>query len=155
MHETGLITGDPQIKMQYKTFFRDITVKHDVALRNWPLKHLQSPGSMGHSLPAITKLLNLVNSGEVYFELLEAEELQELMEAEEERITSGEVVVITRKTRKDAGTRKRQDDELGSDSDEPPAKKARTTIAKPAAKKASSKTKKSSHRSTSLVVDSE
>lgn len=48
---------------------------------------------MGHSLPAITKLLNLLNSGEVYFEVLEEEELQLLIEEEEEKIASGEVVV--------------------------------------------------------------
>lgn len=59
---------------------------------------------MGHSLPAITKLLNLLNSGEVYFEVLEEEELQLLIEEEEEKIASGEVVVTVRKTRKDAGT---------------------------------------------------
>lgn len=151
MQITGLITGDPKIKMQYKTSFRDITVKHAIALRNWPHTSLKSPGSMGHSLPAITKLLDLVTSGEVYFEALEADELQELIDEEEERIASGEVVVTSRKTRKDAG-RKRGDERSDSDSDEPPSKKARTSVTEPTTKKASSKKKKTAYRSASLVA---
>lgn len=111
---------------------------------------------MGHSLPAITKLLNLLNSGEVYFEVLEEEELQLLIEEEEEKIASGEVVVTVRKTRKDAGTgqrgvgRKRQEDS-GSDSDGPPSKKARTSHGT----KSTALNKKTPHRSASQVVDSD
>lgn len=156
----GTITGEPKLKMQYKTFFRDITIKQHVALRNWPHKELKSPGTMGHSLPAISKLLELVTSGEIFFEMVDEEELQEMIEAEDEKIASGEVVVTARKIRKDIGTsqqgtNKRQledSDTSGSDSNGPPAKKARTLIAGPAAKKAR---KKATNRSASLVVDSD
>lgn len=139
----GLITGEPKLKMQYKTFFRDITIKYRVALRNWPQKQLNAPGSMGHSLPAITKLLDLVDSGEIFFEILEEEELAQMVEEENRRISAGEVEVATRRIRKDAGTKRQlAADESGSDSGDPPAKKARKSTAK-------------SIRSASVVIDSD
>lgn len=139
--------------MQYKTFFRDITLKHHVALRNWPFKELKAPGSMGHSLPAITKLLDLVNSGEVFFEVLDADELQEAIEEQHGRMVSGEVASSSRAVRKDMGQTKRRrsrddSDESSSDSDRQLSKKAKTSIV--VAKKASSK-----YKSSPQVVDSD
>lgn len=145
----GLISGQPKAKMQYKTFFRDITIKLQVVLRNWPHKQFKAPGSMGHSLPAITKLLDLVNSGSIFFEVVDDEELQQMIEDENRKIATGEVEVATRRIRKDAGTTsKRQrnsgSDESGSDSDDPPVKKARKSTGK-----------SSKFRSASIIVDSD
>lgn len=153
IYKPGLVTGNPKIKMQYKTFFRDITLKHHVALRNWPHKILQAPGAMGHSLPAITKLLDLVTSGEVFFEIVDADELEQIIEEQDEMVASGEVLVVSRKPRKDTGQSKRRQlhddsDESGSDSNQPPPKKAKTSVAV-------TKTVPSNYKSASQIVDSD
>lgn len=155
IRKPGAVTGEPKAKMFYKTFFRDITLKYDVVLRNWPHKQLKAPGSMGNSLPAMIKLLDLVNSGEIFFEIVDEEELQQLIEEEDEKISGGEVEVATRKTRKDAGLKRRlvaadDTDESGSDSGDGPqaaaSKKARKSTAKPI---------KTAYKSASVVVDSD
>lgn len=157
IRKPGAVTGEPKAKMFYKSFFRDITLKYNVVLRKWPQKELKAPGSMGNSLPAVTKLLDLVNDGEIFFELVDEEELQQLTEEENRKISSGEVEVATRRIRKDAGLKRSLDsedvddtDESGSDSGDGPGaaggKKAR---------KLTTKRTKTAHKSASVVVDSD
>ncbi|KAF7975663.1 hypothetical protein HWV62_8749 [Athelia sp. TMB] len=148
-----LITGKPKMKMVYKDFFRAITLEYNVVLRNWPHREFKSPGSMGSSLPAVLKLLELMTNGDVYFEVVDEDELKELKEEEDARIASGEVVVVVRKRRKDAGTgqqgygRGGHESGSGSEADRPPAKKAKASAA--------SGSKKPAHKSAPMVIDSD
>ena len=61
-HSLGEITGDPTAHMEYKNYHRDIIMKHQVQLVNFAHAKLQSPASMGTSLPVFVKLLEALES---------------------------------------------------------------------------------------------
>jgi hypothetical protein len=109
--------------MEYKNFHRDVLVKHGVQLLGWPFRKLQSPGSMGSSLPVFVKILKSMEADEIRFELLSLEEVQRLDAEHEASIAAGDVdAPKQRKIRSDTGKRKRKtkrrDDTSGSSSED-------------------------------------
>jgi hypothetical protein len=109
--------------MEYKNFHRDILVKRRVQLVGWPFPKLQSPGSMGSSLPVFTKILKAIENEEIRFESLSLKEVQRLDNEHEAKIAAGELEgPAERKIRSDAGKRKakkrKQRDDTSEESDD-------------------------------------
>lgn len=93
--------------MEYKNFHRDVLIKRSVQLLNWPHTTLQSPGSMGSSLPVFTKILKAMESGDIRFESLSRKEVERLDNEHEASIAAGELEgPVERKVHSDAGKRK-------------------------------------------------
>jgi hypothetical protein len=144
----GEITGDPTAHMEYKNYHRDIVMKHQVQLINFTHTKLQSPGSMGTSLPVFVKLLEALESGHCHFEKLTPKEVEHLDEVHlAELAASGEVMPV-RKIRSDAGKpkgkkKRRQitdsSESSGSEDDEPPVKKKRMSASRISGPSAKSK----------------
>ena len=91
----GEITGDPTAHMEYKNYHHNIVMKHQVQLIGFTHTKLQSPASMGTSLPIFVKLLEALESGHCHFEKLTREEVKQLDEVHLAELTaSGEVVPV-------------------------------------------------------------
>ena len=95
--------------MEYKTYHRDIVMRHSVQLVGWPHSKLQSPSSLGNSLPLFARILEALDNGSCRFEELTEAAVTELDKDHQAKIASGELSdAKPRKIRSDAGKRKRK-----------------------------------------------
>jgi hypothetical protein len=102
--------------MEYKTYHRDIVMGHSVQLLGWPHTKLQSPSSLGNSLPVFVKILEALNNGSCRFEELSEKDVAELDEQHQAKIASGELPdAKPRKIRSDAGKPKKRKEVRESD----------------------------------------
>lgn len=118
--------------MQYVNYEEAIVQRYGIELQGWTYDKFVNPSELSTSLPLLRKLLTAIDTGSCKFVKLTAEELRKRLETYKKKVESGELKIRERKTRSDAGKRKRKDrdgiDE-GSEDDEtndenlPPRKK--------------------------------
>lgn len=110
---SGEITGEPDAHMEYKNYHRDIVLRYQIELVGWPHPKLQSPGSLGTSLPLFLTILEALENGDCRFEVLTPEGLDALDIKYKADVAAGIVAGPTkRKKRSDEGqTKKRKEPE--------------------------------------------
>jgi hypothetical protein len=97
------ITGNPKAVMQYSRYEEDIVQRYGIVLEGWTYENLVNPSELSSSLPPLTILLEALKSGDCKFVKLSAAERKEREAAYQAKIASGEVVLVKRKHRSDAG----------------------------------------------------
>ncbi|KLO07569.1 hypothetical protein SCHPADRAFT_945183 [Schizopora paradoxa] len=143
-------TGNERAVMNYTNTHREIVMKYGIRLEGWSHKKWANPSELGSQLGPLQTLLKDLRKDKCRFVKCTPQELQDLQEKYEKDIADGKIEVKERKTRCDAGQKRKQMDEDededsdgaddGSDDDEqPPPKKARG--AKATATKVANKSK--------------
>ena len=112
------ITGNPNAVMQYVNYEEAIIQWYGIELKGWTYDNFVNPSELSTSLPSLQKLLNAINTGDCKFVKLTAEERRKRLETYKKKIANGELKVRERKTRSDAGKRKRKDRDSSNESSE-------------------------------------
>lgn len=100
------ITGDPKATMKYVDYEELVVFKYGVELLGWTFDKFASPSSLSTSLPGLRKLLDAINNGKCKFVKLSPLEVKRRREEREKQVEGGTITAKTRKTRKDAGTKR-------------------------------------------------
>lgn len=112
--------------MQYARYEEDIVLNYGIELVGWTYDNFVNPSKLSTSLGPLTTLYDALKSGECKFVKLSPAELKERETAYRAKQASGEVQVLKRKRRSDAGKPRKKaksqkaveshiDDEEGSD----------------------------------------
>lgn len=108
--------------MQYVNYEQDIVQRYRVVLEGWTYDKLVNPSELSTAVEPLRHLLNAIKNGSCKFVKLSSEERKRRAAEYEAKLASGEVTGKQRKTRKDAGVkRKRQvatDEEDDEEDDE-------------------------------------
>ncbi|KIJ58419.1 hypothetical protein HYDPIDRAFT_75130, partial [Hydnomerulius pinastri MD-312] len=101
------ITGDPNAKMQWAHYFRNVIARYMAIIRNWPERiPFTNLSTVSSALPDLEMLLRMWESGAIFWELLSEEQYATLRRERNEKLNSGELVEHTRRARSDKGTKR-------------------------------------------------
>jgi hypothetical protein len=95
--------------MQYVNYEEAIIQRYGIELQGWTYDKFVNPSELSTSLPLLRKLLNAIDTGDCKFVKLTAEERRKRLETYKKKVANGEIKIRERKTRSDAGKRKRKD----------------------------------------------
>ncbi|KAG1781334.1 hypothetical protein EV702DRAFT_1193517 [Suillus placidus] len=103
-----LITGDPDAKMQWTHYFRNIVQRYQVAIKGWPdnipFANLSQASS---ACPDLEMLYSKWESNQIQWKVLTDEEFEELHLNRQEQIDRGEIIDHRRRTRSDKGMKRK------------------------------------------------
>lgn len=109
------ITGNPNAVMQYVNYEEAIVQRYGIELQGWIHDKFVNPSELSTSLSLLRKLLNAIDTGDCKFVKMSAEERRKRLETYKKKIASGELKIRERKTRSDAGKRKRKNREISDE----------------------------------------
>jgi len=92
--------------MQYTRYEEDIVLRYGIVLEGWTYDNFVNPSELSSSVQPLKALVDAIENGSCKFLKLTAVEKKEREAAYQAKITSGEVQVLKRKQRKDAGMRR-------------------------------------------------
>lgn len=95
------MTGEPNIKMQYKTYECNIVVRHGIELWGWTHSMWGNPSQLSTSLPPLQKLCDAPQSGDCKFVRLSRSEHKAHEVEYNQKLMVGEIA--PRKIQKDSG----------------------------------------------------
>jgi hypothetical protein len=98
--------------MQYVNYEEAIVQRYGVVLEGWTFDRFVNPSELSTALPPLQKLLDALNDGSCKFVKLTREQRKAREKAYLTKLASGEVQVRERKTRKDAGIRRKRKQKL-------------------------------------------
>jgi hypothetical protein len=101
--------------MQYVNYEEAIVQRYGIELQGWIHDKFVNPSELSTSLSLLRKLLNAIDTGDCKFVKLSAEERRKRLETYKKKIASGELKIRERKTRSDAGKRKRKNREISDE----------------------------------------
>jgi hypothetical protein len=107
--------------MNYINYEEAIVQRYSIELVGWTYDKFVNPSEFSLALAPLRRLIDAINAGECKFVRLKAEERQKRLETYKAKIAAGELKARERKTRSDAGKkkkRKRHSDYDASGSDE-------------------------------------
>jgi hypothetical protein len=94
------------VVMQYINYERAIVLRLGVELQGWTHPTWANPSELSTSLPPLQALLDAIKHGNCKFVRLSREELKAREADYHKKIQTGEIQVVQRKKRKDAGTKR-------------------------------------------------
>ncbi|KAI5980855.1 hypothetical protein EDD15DRAFT_2133692, partial [Pisolithus albus] len=101
------ITGEPNAKMQWAHYFRNVVTRYLVAIEGWPGRiPFANLSTVSSALPDLEMLLRMWESGSTFWKSLNNEEYEALCRERDAKLNSGELVERTRRTRSDKGTKR-------------------------------------------------
>jgi hypothetical protein len=107
--------------MNYVNYKSDVVLRYGVILEGWPEGvDFACPSKLGNNLSVLNRLKDAVVSGSCKFRPLTTAEHRSYEEEYQQQVASGELVIPSRKTRKDRG-KKRTREVLSEPEDEPDA----------------------------------
>ncbi|KAG0706449.1 hypothetical protein DFH29DRAFT_798317 [Suillus ampliporus] len=128
------ITGDPDAKMQWAHYWRNIVQRYLVLCTGWPDEiPFENLSKVSSSLADLEMLERKWRSGEIDWRRLENEEFEQLHRERNEKLDSGEIIEHCHRTRSDKGkkrTRTRSPDE--DNENMPPRRHKKTNNSLPA-----------------------
>jgi hypothetical protein len=111
----------PNAVMNYVNYKSEVVIRYAVILEEWPEGvKFTCPSKLGNNLSVLNCLKDAVISGTCRFHPLTTAEHCSYQDEYKEQVDSGELVVPSRKTRKDRG-KKRTHEVLSESEDEPDA----------------------------------
>ena len=107
--------------MQYVNYEEAIVQRYGIVLEGWTFARFVNPSELSTALPPLQKLLDALNDGSCKFVKLTREQRKAREKEYREKVVTGEIQVRERKTRKDAGQKRKRKvskstgDTVGSD----------------------------------------
>jgi hypothetical protein len=90
--------------MSYVNYKADVVIRYGVILEGWPEGiDFACPSKLGNNISILNRLKDAVVSGNCKFRALSTAEHRRFREEYDQQVASGELVIPSRKTRKDAG----------------------------------------------------
>jgi hypothetical protein len=114
------ITGNPKAVMQYVNYEEDIVIRYGVVLEGWTHEKFVNPSELSSALPPLQKLVEALKAGTCKFVKLSSAERKKREAERKKKLASGELQPRERKTRKDAGKKRKSHhnkENEGSDTD--------------------------------------
>jgi hypothetical protein len=102
------ITGNPKAVMQYVNYEEAIVQRYGVVLEGWTFDRFVNPSELSTAIPPLQILLDALNNGSCKFIKLTREQHKEHEKDYRAKLVSGEAQVHQRKTRKDAGKKRKR-----------------------------------------------
>ncbi|KAG1743591.1 uncharacterized protein EDB91DRAFT_1247093 [Suillus paluster] len=125
-------TGDPDAKMQWAHYWRNIVQRYLVICEGWPDGiPFGNLSKVSNSFTNLEMLLRKWKSGDIYWRQMDNEEFEELHRERNEKLNSGEIIELHRRTCSDKGkkcTCTRSPDE--NDENPPPRLRKKCTCAR-------------------------
>ena len=94
--------------MQYVNYEEGIIQRYGVELTGWTYEKFVNPSELSTAVEPLRKLVDAINAGDCKFVKLTTEERRERLASYRAKIAAGELKARERKTRSDAGTKKRK-----------------------------------------------
>ena len=94
--------------MQYVNYEEAIVQRYGIVLEGWTFARFVNPSELSTALPPLQKLLNALNDGSCKFVKLTREQCKAREKEYREKVVTGEIQVRERKTRKDAGQKRKR-----------------------------------------------
>ncbi|KAG1731982.1 uncharacterized protein EDB91DRAFT_1084870 [Suillus paluster] len=136
------ITGDPDAKMQWAHYWRNIVQRYLVVCTGWPDEiPFENFSKVSSSLADLEMLERKWKSGEIHWRQLENEEFEQLHCERNEKLDSGAIVERRCRTRSDKGkkrTRARSPDENNENADNDDSASRTSPVPPPSASAGSS-----------------
>jgi hypothetical protein len=101
------ITGNPKAVMQYANYEEAIVLKYGIELIGWTHDKFSNPSELSNALEPLRTLLEALNNQSCKFVKLSFSEHRAREAKYRADIASGAIAVKQRKTRKDAGTKRK------------------------------------------------
>ncbi|KAI6013403.1 hypothetical protein BKA83DRAFT_4063243 [Pisolithus microcarpus] len=101
------ITGQPNAKMQWAHYFRNVVTRYLVSIEGWPDRiPFTNLSTISSALPDLEMLLRKWEAGSTFWKLLNNQDYEVLCRECDAKLNSGELVEGTRRTRSDKGTKR-------------------------------------------------
>ncbi|KIK20613.1 hypothetical protein PISMIDRAFT_62254, partial [Pisolithus microcarpus 441] len=101
------ITGQPNAKMQWAHYFRNVVTRYLVSIEGWPDRiPFTNLSTVSSVLPDLEMLLRKWEAGSTFWKLLNNQDYEVLCRERDAKLNSGELVEGTRRTRSDKGTKR-------------------------------------------------
>jgi hypothetical protein len=94
--------------MQYTNYEKAVVQRYGIELQGWTYEKLVNPSELSTAVQPLQKLLEAIKAGDCKFVKLTPDERRMHLETYKKKIAKEEIKVRERKTRSDAGTRKRK-----------------------------------------------
>ncbi|KAG1775790.1 hypothetical protein EV702DRAFT_937025, partial [Suillus placidus] len=103
------ITGDPRVNMQWTHYFRNIVRRYQVMIVGWPDNiTLVNLSKVSSALPELERLFDLWDTHITCWKTLTDEEFAKMCQECNEKLKSGEIEDIRRRTRSDKGMKRKR-----------------------------------------------
>ena len=123
---TGTITEDPNARMQWVYYWRNIVQRYQVKIEGWPEKFpFKNLSEFSSSITDLEDFLRKWRAGKIYWHKLSDEEFIKLDTERDHDIEAGKINPPTRRRRSDLGKKRPRDGHKG-DSRQGPSKKHRS-----------------------------
>jgi hypothetical protein len=121
------ITGDPDAKMQWVHYFRNIIQRYSVAVEGWPdCVPFTNLSSVSSALPHLEILRQNWHSGTTHWKQLTDEEFEELLAKRNQQLDNGEITLHARRSRSDKGKKHKRASDSENDNHARHAKKGKS-----------------------------
>ncbi|KAG2126224.1 hypothetical protein DEU56DRAFT_758971 [Suillus clintonianus] len=103
------ITGEPHANMQWTHYFRNIVRRYQVTIVGWPDNiPFVNLSKVSSALPELERLFHLWDTRITFWKTLTDEEFAKICQEHNEKLKSGEIEDIHRRTRSDKGTKRKR-----------------------------------------------
>ncbi|KAG2120041.1 hypothetical protein DEU56DRAFT_747105 [Suillus clintonianus] len=103
------ITGEPRANMQWTHYFRNIVRRYQVTIVGWPDNiPFVNLSKVSSALPELERLFHLWDTRITFWKTLTDEEFAKICQEHNEKLKSGEIEDIHRRTRSDKGTKRKR-----------------------------------------------
>ncbi|KAG1799830.1 uncharacterized protein HD556DRAFT_1230959 [Suillus plorans] len=103
-----LVTGDPDARMQWTHYFRNVVQRYQVAIEGWPDNiPFANLSQVSSARPDLEMLYSKWESKQIKWKVLTDEEFEELYSKRQGQIDRGEIVDHRRRTRSDKGKKRK------------------------------------------------
>jgi len=101
------ITKDPNTKMHWANYFRNIVQRYQVVIEGWPANiPFVNLSQASSALPDLEMIHQKWESHAICWREIDKEEFQKLLEERNEKLKSGEIMDHCRPTRSDKGKKR-------------------------------------------------
>lgn len=103
-----LVTGDPNARMQWTHYFRNVVQRYQVAIEGWPDNiPFANLSQVSSARPDLEMLYSKWESKQIKWKVLTDEEFEELYSKRQGQIDRGEIIDHRRRTRSDKGKKRK------------------------------------------------
>lgn len=105
---SGAITGDPEVRMQWKHYWRNVVRRHHVLIEGWPTKvPFKNLSETSSSITDLEDLLRSLRSGNIHWRELSDEEFERVDAEREVELEKGNIQEPTPRHRRSDRGKKR------------------------------------------------